>query len=95
MIYNFIAIFLDVERFLTEVLGKLSNLPDNVNKERLELSQRLQKFLNLPHGKEASKKKLPPPIPTEPANEGVVEVCGLFAVNVSNFFIEILRKQVL
>ena len=67
------ALLLDVERFLTQVLGKLDNLPDDVNKERLELSQKLQKFLNLPADKALGKKKPPVPPPTEPVKEEVNE----------------------
>jgi hypothetical protein len=69
-VFSTIYVILDVERFLTEVLGKLGNLPENVNKERVELSKRLQKFLNLPE-KDVAKKKPPPPTPTEPD-----EVCN-------------------
>lgn len=64
---------LDVERFLTQVLGKLDNLPDDVNKERLELSKKLQKFLKLPD-KSMAKRKPPLPPPTEPVKEEVNEV---------------------
>ena len=73
MNFKFISILLDVEKFLTQVLGKLSNLPDEVNKERLELSTRLQKFLKVPD-KDLSKKKLPPPPPKEPAEEQVCRI---------------------
>ena len=68
------SVILDVERFLTQVLGKLSNLPDEVNRERLELSQRLQKFLNLPDGEAKKKQPLPPPVEPEEATSAEVIV---------------------
>lgn len=64
---------LDVERFLTQVLGKLSNLPADVNRERLDLVQRLQRHLNKPGI--GFKKKLPVPIPQQASNEADGEVC--------------------
>ncbi|XP_046854921.1 src kinase-associated phosphoprotein 2-A-like isoform X2 [Xenia sp. Carnegie-2017] len=61
------VIIRDVERFLTQVLGKLSNLPADVNRERLDLVQRLQRHLNKPGI--GFKKKLPVPIPQQASNE--------------------------
>ena len=71
-----VSMFLDVERFLTQVLGKVSNLPGDVNKERLELTEKLQKFLKLPE-KDSSKRKPPPPLPSKPS-PAEEEVCLMF-----------------